>query len=186
VRIALSEKQLDWEPIQVNLRAAEHKTAEFLALNPYGRVPVLLADGGVIYESAIVNQYLEERFPEPPLMPRDPIGRAEIRVWEYYGDTSFLGPAEAIFIHDKGWRTFEAERLAQMRQQIGEVLARLEKHLEGRNFLVRDSFSLADICFAPRIMILDQLAVPLPASYKNVRNWIERIRERPSTRGLET
>jgi glutathione S-transferase len=186
VRIALSEKRIPWEPIHVNLLASEHKTPEFLALNPYGKVPVLLDEGAVIYESTVVNEYLEDRFPEPRLMPTDPLGRAEVRLWEDYGDNAFLGAAEGIFIHDKGWRTFEPERLRQMRQQIRDVLARLEKHLEGKTFLTRDTFGLADICFAPRIMILDQLEVPLPSSHINVRAWIERIRERESTQGLET
>jgi glutathione S-transferase len=186
VRIALSEKRIPWEPIHVNLRADEHKTPQFLALNPYGKVPVLLDEGAIIYESTIVNEYLEDRFPDPPLMPRDPLGRAEVRTWEDYGDNAFLGPAEAIFIHDKGWRTFESERLQQMRQQIQEVLTRLEKSLEGKRFLVRDTFTLADICFAPRITILDQLGTPLDPAYKNVRAWIERIKERESMQGLET
>ena len=186
MRIALSEKHISWEPIHVNLRANEHKTPEFLALNPYGKVPVLLDQGAVIYESTVVNEYLEDRFPDPPLMLRDPLGRAEVRLWEDYGDNAFLGPAEGIFVHDKGWRTFEPERLEQMRQRIRDVLTRLEQHLEGKKFLVHDTFSLADICFAPRIMILDQLGAPLPPSYANVRMWIERIKKRESTRGLET
>jgi glutathione S-transferase len=186
VRIALSEKRIPWEPIHINLLAGEHKTTEFLSLNPCGKVPVLLDDRAVIYESTVVNEYLEDRFPERRLMPTDPLGRAEVRLWEDYGDNAFLGPAEGIFIHDKGWRTFELERLQQMRQQIQDVLARLEKHLEGKTFLVRDTFSLADICFAPRITILDRLGVPLPSSHINVRAWIERIRERERTQGLET
>ncbi len=185
MRIALSEKHTPWEPIHVNLRAGEHKTAEFLALNPYGKVPVLLDEGAVIYESTVVNEYLEDRFPDPALMPRDPLGRAEVRLWEDYGDNAFLGPAEGIFIHDKGWRMFEPEQLRQMRGQLQDVLTRLEKHLVGKKFLVSDSFSLADICFAPRITILDQLGAPLPSSYANVRAWIERIKERESMQGLE-
>ena len=119
-------------------------------------------------------------------MPRDPLGRAEVRLWEDYGDRSFLGPAEGIFIHDKGWHVFEPERLQQMRQQIQEVLARLEKHLDGKQFLMRDTFSLADICFAPRITILDQLGAPLPSSHGNTHTWIERLRARESSQGLET
>jgi glutathione S-transferase len=186
VRIALSEKRLPWEPIHVNLRADEHKTPEFLALNPYGKVPVLLDEGAIIYESTVVNEYLEDRFPDPPLMPRDPPGRAAVRLWEDYGDNAFLGPAEGIFIHDKGWRTFEPERLRQMRQQIQGALTRLEAHLQGKKFLVRDTFTLADICFAPRIVMLDQLGTPLNPAYTNVRAWTERIKERESTRGLET
>ncbi len=144
VRIALSEKHIAWEPIHVNLRANEHKPPEFLDLNPYGKVPVLLVQGAVIYESTVVNEYLEDHFPDPPLMPHDPLGRAEVRLWEDYGDNAFLGPAEGIFVQDKGWRTFESERLQQMRQQIRDVLTRVEQHLEGKKFLVHDTFSLAD------------------------------------------
>ncbi len=186
MRIALFEKKISWEPIHVDLRKEEHKTPEFLALNPYGKVPVLIDSGGIIYESTIVNEYLEDRFPDPPLTPRDPLGRAEVRLWEDYGDNMFLGPAEGIFIHDKGWRTFEPEHLAQMRQQIQNSLARVEKHLQGKQYLVRDTFTLADICFAPRVIMLDQLGTPLNPSYKNVRAWIERIKERESMQGLET
>jgi glutathione S-transferase len=72
-----------------------------------------------------------------------------------------------------------------MREDIQKVLSRLEKHLDGRQFLVRDGFSLADICFAPRILILDRLGVMLPASFGNTRKWIERLRERESLQGLE-
>lgn len=186
MRIALSEKKISWEPIHVDLLKGEHKTPEFLALNPYGKVPVLLDGGAVIYESTVVNEYLEDCFPDPPLMPHDPLGRAEVRLWEDYGDSVFLAPAEGIFIHNKGWRTFEPERLTQMRQQIQDGLTRLEKHLEGRKYLVRDTFTLADVCYAPRIIMLDQLGTPLNPAYKNVRAWIERIKERKSMQGLET
>jgi glutathione S-transferase len=186
VRIALAEKKIPWEPIHVDLRKEEHKTPEFLALNPYGKVPVLIDNDGLIYESTIVNEYLEDRFPDPALIPRDPWGRAEVRLWEDYGDNMFLGPAEAIFIHNKGWRTFAPERLAQMRQQIQDSLSRVEKQLQGKQYLVRDTFTLADICFAPRIIMLDELGTPLNSAYKNVPAWIERIKERESLQGLET
>ena len=73
-----------------------------------------------------------------------------------------------------------------MRQQIQEALARLEKQLAGKKFLVRATFTLADICFAPRITMLDQLGVPLNPAYQNVRAWIERLKARESTQGLET
>jgi glutathione S-transferase len=86
----------------------------------------------------------------------------------------------------KRWGTFDPERLEQMRQRIRKVLARLEQQLEDRRFLVHHNFSLAYICFAPRITILDRLGVQLPSSSVNLQAWINRIRERPSTQGLET
>ena len=99
---------------------------------------------------------------------------------------TICSPAEAIFIHNKGWRTFAPERLAQMRQQIQDCLTRVEKHLEGKPYLVRDTFTLADIGFAPRIIMLDQLGTPLNPAYQNVQAWIGRMRKRESLQGLET
>jgi glutathione S-transferase len=122
------------QAIYVNLRADEHKTPRFLALN--GKVPVLVDEGAVIYKSTVVNEYLEERFPEAALMPRDPLGRAEVRLWEDYGDNALLAPAEAISIYDKGWSRGDSYRVrteASGRRLTGEnqELEYLTKGCEG-------------------------------------------------------
>jgi glutathione S-transferase len=86
--LALKEKGLDYDHAEVDLK---NKPAWFEEVSPYSKVPVLKHDGAVVYESAIINEYIEERFPEPPLMPADPRARAAARVWIDYCNTRFIG-----------------------------------------------------------------------------------------------
>ena len=184
MRIALAEKTIPWEPIFVNLRADENDRPEYLTLNPNGSVPTLVDGETIVYDSTIINEYLEDLHPDPPLLGKDPVRRAQIRMWEDDADNNFGRPAEMIFIHQKGWRTFGEEDLAGFRSRILEHLERLEKHLEGRSYLVED-FSLADIAHAPRIIMLAELGIKVPAHFKNVGAYIERLRQRPSLQNLE-
>ena len=71
VKVVLAEKNLPYEIVPVDLRKQEQKTPEYLKLNPYGKVPVLTDDATVLYESLIINEYLDEKYPNPPLMPKD-------------------------------------------------------------------------------------------------------------------
>ncbi len=86
--LTLMEKGLDYDHTEVDLK---NKPAWFEAVSPYSKVPVLKHDGAVIYESAIINEYIEERFPEPALMPSEPAMRATARVWIDYCNTRFIG-----------------------------------------------------------------------------------------------
>lgn len=79
LRIALNLKGLEVEAVAVNLRAGEHKTDPFLALNPQGLVPALEVDGAVLTQSPAIIEYLEERYPTPALLPADPLERAKVR-----------------------------------------------------------------------------------------------------------
>lgn len=81
VRFVLHEKGLDWKSIELDLRAGEQLKPEFLKINPRGLVPVLVHDGAVIPESTIICEYLDEAFPEPPLLPKTPLARAQTRLW---------------------------------------------------------------------------------------------------------
>jgi glutathione S-transferase len=81
VRLCLAEKGLAYEGRVLNLRRFEQLSPAFLALNPDGMVPVLVEDGLVLRESTVINDYLEDRFPEPALRPRDPAGRARVATW---------------------------------------------------------------------------------------------------------
>lgn len=138
----------------------------------------------MVYDSTVINEYLEDQYPEPSLTHRDPPTRAKVRQWEDFGDNNFLAPAERIFIHDKGWRHFEPEELDGFRQKILQSLALVERTLGGKDYLV-DRFTYADISFAPRIILLDQLGIPLPQDFVNIRVWIDRLKKRPSLAHLE-
>lgn len=86
VRLALAEKQLPYEGVVINLRRFEQLTPEFLAINPKGVVPVLVHDGFTICESTIINDYLDDAFPEIPLRPADAAGRTRIAMWNRFID----------------------------------------------------------------------------------------------------
>jgi glutathione S-transferase-like protein len=86
VRLCLAEKGLTWESRFIDLMKLEHTSPDYLKLNPNGLVPTLVRDGVAIYESTLINEYLDEVFPEVPLMPRDPIERARARYWVKFED----------------------------------------------------------------------------------------------------
>ena len=81
VRITLSEKRLDWEGVEVDLFRSEQYAPEYLKLNPKGVVPTLVHDGRPIVESTLICEYLDETFPEPSLVPADPLARTHMRLW---------------------------------------------------------------------------------------------------------
>ncbi len=86
VRLVLAEKGLDWAERHVDLLAFGQLSPDYLALNPNGVVPTLVHDGVPVTESSVINEYLDEVFPDPPLKPADPLERARMRVWVKYED----------------------------------------------------------------------------------------------------
>jgi glutathione S-transferase len=185
VRVVLAEKDLEYEKIFVDLRKQEQKSPDFLRLNPYGKVPVLIDEDEVMYESTVINEYLDDEYPLPRLMPEDSGGRARVRLLEDYCDNSFI-PATTTLLAQL--RKTEAERDTQRVEQAREDLRRglyfLSDRLGGQEYLVGKEFTLADAAFAPRIMVIGRLGVELEPALSNVQAWIERIRARPSVRAL--
>ena len=96
VKIVLAEKDLPYEIVPIDLRAKEQKTPDFLKLNPNGKVPVLTDDDLVLYESCIINEYLEEKYPNPPLLPKDPAKKAKARILIDYGMAHLDGPYQKL------------------------------------------------------------------------------------------
>lgn len=184
VRVVLVEKDLEFERVHVDLRKGEQKAPEFLKLNPYGKVPVLVDEDVVVYDSTIINEYLDEEYPNQPLMPEDSASRARVRLLEDFCDNSFIPPAGVVLaeVH-KPEAERDAEKVKKYQAEMSRVLARLEGYLDGRQYLVGE-FSLADVAFVPRLMILPQLGVEVDPRLQNVNAWIGRLRERPSVRAL--
>jgi glutathione S-transferase len=180
VRVVLAEKDLEYERLHVDLHKGEQRSPEFLKLNPYGKVPVLIDEDVVVYDSTIINEYLDEEYPNPPMMPEDSAGRARVRLLEDFADNSFTPPASMIMaeLHKpEGER--DSERVRKYQGEILRVLGRLEAALDGKEFLVGD-FSLADVAFAHHVLVLGQLGIELDPRLQNVAGWIARLRERPS------
>jgi glutathione S-transferase len=187
VRIALAEKGLNYDLISVDLSKGEHRRPEFLRLNPFGRVPVLVDEDSTIYDSTIINEYLEDEYPEPPILPA--IGasgfRARARIFEDFADTSFT-PQVGQFMAELGKPEAErnAERLQRLHQAVDRMLDYLNHELAGQQF-VASEFSVADIGFAPRLLVLQHLGIEAGQNRPNVDAWLKRLMERPSIRSLE-
>src|SRR3712207_1558480 len=144
-RMALHEKGIAFDVHEVDLA---NKSEEFLKASPTGKVPVLVVDGDSIYESNVVNQYLDEVADGPRLMPEDPKRRAYARIWMAFADTDFF---PAVFVASVGReRGFSEERISEALEKLGAALGRLEERLRGRDYLA-GGFSLADVAHAGKI-----------------------------------
>jgi len=178
-RVVLHEKGTDFEVREVDFR---NKSEEFLEASPTGKVPVMVVDGDSLFESNIVNQYLDEVYEEPKLMPVDPKARAYARIWMSRADDDFY---PQVFVSSVGReRGFSEERISGALEKLRGTLSRLDGGLEGREYLA-DSFSLADVAHAGnfvRLRELDEKGAVSLAYYPNVASWMERIEARESFR----
>jgi len=185
VRVVMAEKDLEYEKVLVDLRKQEQKAPEFLRLNPYGKVPVLVDEDEVIYDSTIINEYLEDEYPLPRLMPEDSQGRARARLLEDYCDNSFIPPTTMLLSQlrkPEGER--DTQRVEQAREELRRCLYFLRDHVDGNEYLVGKEFTLADAAFAPRMMVIGRLGFEFEPALAPVQGWLDRIRSRPSVRGL--
>ena len=175
--MVLHEKRVDFEVHEVDL---SNKSEEFLAVSPTGKVPVVIVDGDSLYESNVVNQYLDEVTDEPKLMPEDPKRRAYTRIWMAFADTDFF---PAVFVASVGReRSFSEDQVSKALKKLKTALRKLEEQLIGRDYLA-DEFSLADIAYAGNFVRLRELETRGEVSleeYPNVRAWIQRIESRES------
>jgi len=165
VRIVLAEKGVQWETIEIDL---ESRPAWLYEKNPAGKVPVLEEDGWVLPESAVISEYLNERYPEPPLWPADPGERAAGRLLVFRFD-DFSKPYYALR------RGEEAAR-----ECFQEELAFLDSLLEGMPWLSGRAFGLADGGYLPWVFrARDRLGIEL-GRFPSLAGWVERASARPS------
>jgi glutathione S-transferase len=164
-RIVLAEKDLEYEPIEIDLT---DRPAWIYEKNSTGRVPVLEEDGWLLPESAVIMEFLEDRYPEPPLLAADAADRALARLWIFrHGD--FTNPYYALRRGEDG----AAERFD------GE-LGKLDAALAQRTWLGGPEYGLADIAYVPWVLrARDMLGVSLDA-FPALASWLERLVERPS------
>ena len=167
VKIALAEKGLSWEGMRVRLANKEQKNADFLRLNPYGKIPVLVEDGKVLFESCIINEYLDEKYPNPPLMPKDPYLRGRGRILVDYA---------LNFAHEPYWalrgEMFKPEAardttiVEEKRRILTDLLLYLEAALGDQSFFLGD-LSLTDIAILPRLLRMESYGA-LPSAARRV------------------
>jgi glutathione S-transferase len=180
VRILLIEKGLEFERVNIDLSKKEQKNPEYLKINPFGQVPALDDDGFILYDSTIINEYLEDEYPHPPLLPSDSEGKTRARLMEDFRDNHFTPPFIEI-IHEI--RNPEAERdqnvIKHAKEMITQCFDRIEKELGGKEYLA-GTFGLADIAYMPNIALLERFEITVDPKYKNMHAWMKRLKARPS------
>jgi glutathione S-transferase len=178
--ITLLEKQVEFAIIEIDLF---NRPVWFSTISPYGKVPVLRHAGVTVHESSIINQYLDEAFPQPPLMPESPALRAQARIWMDYCETRFLPAAHKLMSEadDAGKRAVNNERLSEVLRHIEHE--GLRKTGPGPWFFGAQ-FSLTDIQFAPFLERFDMYAklagAILPADCTRLHDWLKALQQRPS------
>jgi glutathione S-transferase len=164
VRIVLAEKGIEYQTVEVDL---DDRPAWIHEKNPLGKVPVLEEDAFVLPESAVINEYLEERHPEPPLWPADPDERALGRL--------------LVFRFDELSKPYYALRRGEegAEERLDRVLAQLDVRLEAQPYLTGRDYGLADIAYVPWILrARDRMGVELER-FASLDDWVQRLAARP-------
>lgn len=188
VEIALREKGLAFERVMVPFNQTtgyDPRHPEVVALNPKRQVPVLSDCGLVLYDSTVINEYLDEAYPEPPLMPQSPVERARCRLDELYADEIMLQALKPL-MHRTGPPSPDRDRrIAQEADALiaEEALARhyevLEQKLAGREFF-GGILSLADIALFMSVLFARRLGGPSLGGHPALTSWFTRLKQRPA------
>lgn len=165
-RIVLFEKEVECQIIYMRDDEASEGLAE---LNPYNETPTLLDRDLVLYGAQIINEYLDERLPHPPLMPVDPVnrGRARLMMMRFYRE--WLNPLHEKRLNEPG-----------MKQAIRDGLIAMSPVLSEQAYMLGDEYSLVDSYLSPLLWRLKALKINLPRQAKPVLEYAERLFERPA------
>ena len=187
VRIFIAEKGLDIPTQAVDMTKGENQQADFLAKNSLGKMPVLeLNDGTCITESAAICRYLEEMHPEPPLLGRDTLERTKVEMWNRRIEIEILMPLMQVFVHThdmwKGIIKQIPEWGEVCRGNSLEKFEWLDCEIADRDFVVNNSYYVADITLQCAIVLGKAVGVRAPENLANVNAWFDRVASRPTAR----
>lgn len=168
VRIVLAEKGVN---VEIHPVKSDNLPEDLLDLNPYGSVPTLLDRELVLYEARIIMEYLDERFPHPPLLPVYPVARAESRKMMHRIDNDWYTLFKNIL---------DGQDVDSSKKQLQESLISLEPIFADKPYFLSEDFSLLDCILAPLLWRLPSLGIELPESAKAIKNYMNRVFERES------
>jgi len=170
-RIVLAEKNITYEVHNVD---DGEKHEDLMDLNPYNTVPTLVDRDLVLYDSRIIMEYLDERFPHPPLMPVDPVSRAKSKLYMYRIDRDMYSIVDQF---EAGCDSREATKL---RKTLRDSLTLIAPIFEQKPYFMSEEFTLVDCCIAPLLWRLPKYGIELPAQAKSLNTYAERLFERES------
>jgi glutathione S-transferase len=183
-RLTLLEKGVPFESIEIDL---QNKPANFRDISPYGKVPVLTHGDNRVWESAIVNEYLDEVFPEPPLLPTDPIQRAQARIWINFADTRlFATTGKLLYGRDP-------QPPAALLQELSEHLLFMEREglskiSDRQPYWLGSELSLVDLTFYPwfeQVNVLEHFrGFKMPPGLSRIQQWQSAVAQRESVRSI--
>lgn len=168
-RIVLFEKGMDFEVIDVDLA---NKPEDLAMINPENQVPVLVERDLVLSEANIINEYIDERFPHPQLMPPDPVMRARARLLLYNFEKD-------LFDHIKDIESGDESKADAARQRIRDNLSQLAPILEKQDYLLGEEYSMLDVAVTPLLWRLGHYGIELPKQASIVLKYAERLFSRP-------
>jgi glutathione S-transferase len=176
---ALKELDADFEFVPVDLPAGEHKRPEFLLLNPAGKIPVLVDGDIVVPESAAIVMYLADKYPEKGLLPSGLKERADAYRWVMFAVTELEQPLWRITKHTLLYPEEKRSQadIALAREEFRAMAAVLDRHLEGRRFIVGDNVTIADCVMAYLMDWADWQK--LLDGFTQLRAYLERMYARP-------
>ena len=169
-RIVLYEKGMDFEIIDVDLM---NKPEDLAVMNPYNRTPVLVERDLVLYESNIINEYIDERFPHPQLMPADPVMRARARLFLFRFE-------QELFNHVQTLESGTQKAQEKARLYIRENLIQIAPIFVKQKYMLGEEFSMLDVAIAPMLWRLDHYGIRLGKPAAPLMKYAERIFSRPA------
>lgn len=168
-RIVLHEKDMDFQVIDVD---PNNKSEDLAVMNPYGKAPVLVERDLVLYESNIINEYIDDRFPHPQLMPADPVMRARARLLLFRFE-------QELFCHIDAFDGTDQKVMDKARVAIAENLTLISPIFEKQKFMLGDEFSMLDVAIAPLLWRLEHFGIRLPKQAAPLLKYSERLFSRP-------
>lgn len=169
-RFVLFEKGMDFQVIDVDVF---NKPEDLAVMNPYNKVPVLVERDLILYEANIINEYIDERFPHPQLMPPDPVMRARARLFLHRFE-------QELFCHLEGLESGVAKTAEKARQAVKANLTQIAPVFAKQKFMLGDEFSMLDVAIAPLLWRLDHFGIQLEKEAAPLMKYAERLFSRPA------
>ena len=164
-RFVLYEKGMDFQVIDVDMY---NKPEDIAVMNPYNQVPILVERDLVLYESNIINEYIDERFPHPQLMPADPIMRARARLFLYRFEKELFSQIDNL-------DSASQQKSDKARQIIRDNLVQIAPVFTKQKFMLGDEFSMLDVAIAPLLWRLEHYQIVMPKQAAPLLKYAERM-----------